>query len=357
MGCHPGEQLRPTGMDAQTHSPLFRLPPEIRAEILRLVIYGGADSQHVAHFEGGGGGDSARGYFVRVPCRPVPDADVSYRNPVEWYSLNNSAWRGGHLACYNALRSRQATAQGRDKAHGTAHGSGGIDIDRERDKSNGNRVADEPLPSPIPLLLSCRRLHDETADVLYASLSFVGLKPLRRFLRDMGGDRGGAGSGRRAGAHKRRTTPSAHLQRVRVVDVQWEGIMRCAHATAAPAHNPDFADWGPACERLVAALPRLRRLRTRVLVCARTSPRVAELFTRPLLRAVEGRTGTSGDGDAAIEAVAEVVRNCWDPHSDPAKKRVVAVTLGGCEVPIRVCHVSPQSIGWPGDHVLRRLYW
>ena len=337
-------------MGAQTQSPLFRLPPEIRAEILRLVVYDGAASQHVAHFEGSGG---ARG-FVRAPCRPVPDADISYRNPVEWYSLNNSAWRGGHLACYSALRSRRATARKAEGDDGLGSGQAG-----DRDKDRGHRVIGEPLASPVPLLLACRRLHDEAADVLYESLSFIGLKPLRRFLRDIGGDGGKGRDGRRRA--------NSYLARVRTVDVQWEGIMRCSYPTAAPATNPDFADWAPTCERLVASLPRLRRLRARVIVCARTSPRVAELFTRPLLQAVEKRNrdkaaranGGGGygddDGDSAVEAAAEVVRNCWDPHSDPAKKRVVAVTLDGCEVPIRVCHVSPQNMRLPADRVWGRL--
>ena len=338
-------------MDPQTQSPFFRLPAEIRAQILELVVYDGAASQHVVHFEAGGGRGPGpgQGYFVRLPCRPVPDRDLAYRNAVEWFSLHRSSWRGGHLACWRALQSWRPQGRGRD-----GDDDAGVAVKRKEHRGETGAGASDRLVSPLPLLLACRRLHDEAADVLYASLVFVGLKPLRRFLRATGGGPRDRGAGAPSSSGGR------YLGRVRAVEVQWEGVMR-SHPTAATASNLDFGDWGPTCERLTAALPGLRHLRARVIVCDRTSARVAELFTRPLLRAVERarerrreEAGGEGGGEVEIEVVAEVIRNCWDPHSDPAKKRVAAVTLGGSEVPIRICSVVPHNIGWPRDHISDR---
>ncbi|RYP10289.1 hypothetical protein DL764_000781 [Monosporascus ibericus] len=275
-GENPGEKSE---ADAQRQSLFFQLPSEIRLQILALLVYEGAASQHIVHFEGERG-------FVRLPCRPMPDADVRFRNALEWFSLNNSPWRGGHLRCCRALPGRRGQ----------------------------RRNTIDPLSSPLPLLLTCRRLHEETADVLYASLNFVGLKPLRRFLRQ---------------------TRAEHLERVRKVDIQWEGIVR-----SLPTFNLDFEDWAPTCERL-AKLRGLRTLRVKIFVCSRTNGRLAELFLRPLLAVKES------------EVVSDVVRNCWDHHPNSQKKTVARVVLGDYEVPIRVCNVSLQD-RWPGDHVLEQ---
>ncbi|RYO79043.1 hypothetical protein DL766_009477 [Monosporascus sp. MC13-8B] len=275
-GENPGEKPE---ADAQRQSLFFQLPSEIRLQILALLVYEGAASQHIVHFEGERG-------FMRLPCRPAPDADVKFRNALEWFSLNNSPWRGGHLRCCRALSGR-----------------------RGQRRNTGDR-----LSSPLPLLLACRRLHEETADVLYASLSFVGLKPLRRFLRQ---------------------TRAEHLERVRTVNMQWEGVVR-----SLPTFNLDFEDWAPTCERL-AKLSGLRMLRVKIFVCSRTNGRLAELFLRPL-QAVK-----------VAEVVSEVVRNCWDYHPNSQKKTVTSIVLGDYEVPIRVCNVSLQD-RWPGDHVLEQ---
>lgn len=341
-------------MDPQTQSPFFRLPAEIRAQILELVVYDGAASQHVVHFEAGGGRGPGQGYFVRLPCRPVPDRDLAYRNAVEWFSLHSSSWRGGHLACRRAMQRWRPRGGGRDDDDDDA--ADAAVKRKEHRRETGAGATSDRLASPLPLLLACRRLHDEVADVLYASLVFVGLKPLRRFLRAAGGDPRDRSRGAPSSS-----SGGGYLARVRAVEVQWEAVMRSHPTTAARANNLDFGDWGPTCERLTAALPGLRHLRAKIIVCDRTSARVAELFTRPLLRAVERErenrkrkrevAGGEGAGEVEIEVVAEVIRNCWDPHSDPAKKRVAAVTLGGSEVPIRICSVDPRNIGWPRDHI------
>ncbi len=267
----PSNQLN---IDAQTKSLLFQLPSEIRNQILTLFVYEGAASQHVVHFEGKRG-------FVRLPCRAIQDEDISFRNQLEWYCLSKSPWRDGHLNCYRALHSQHSHT-----------------VDR--------------LSSPLSLLLTCRRMHGETADVLYKDLSFVGLKPLRRFLR-------------------RRKVE--YLERIRTISIQWEGIVRSLGTL-----NLDFEDWAPTCDR-IAKLPCLRFLRVKIFVCDRTSSRSAELFLRPLQAMKD------------IRVVAEVVRNCWDYHPSHQPKITTAIKLGEYEIPVRVCGISLQN-RWRVDHVV-----
>jgi hypothetical protein len=143
-------------------------------------------------------------------------------------------------------------------------------------------------------------MHEEVADVLYRSLTFIGMKPLRRFLRDR---------------------QESYLRRVHTIHVQWEGIVR-----SLPAFNLDFEDWPTTCARL-AELHGLRYLAIRIFVCNRTSARLADLFLRPLKVVQE------------VNVEASVVRNCWDGHPKQQQKRVAEVLLGEFKVPIRVCEV------------------
>ncbi|KAH7026490.1 uncharacterized protein B0I36DRAFT_352339 [Microdochium trichocladiopsis] len=218
--------------DNQLQSLFFAvLPPEIRTAILSMLLYEGSPTQHIAHFY-----DGSTRYadgFVRSRCVQQPD---SFKHVAEHRNMVKSPWRDGHWHCGRlstrhstwrrlkrrlAAKSAAAAAvlypspstcppprQSVSLSSGTwsfsplptegseapAGSSGGaphaLQFMTAAAANAGPDGPDYPgaenaLCSPVPLLLSCRRLHDETADVLYASMTFIGLKPVRYFFREI----------------------------------------------------------------------------------------------------------------------------------------------------------------------------
>ncbi|KAH9886575.1 hypothetical protein F4778DRAFT_472682 [Xylariomycetidae sp. FL2044] len=143
-------------MDEQRNSPLFSLPVEIRDLIYRAVLLDGGESQHVK-IPAEAYGQELAPKCVRIPCISVPDSDYLYtfEDDSEFrYRLwgCQTLWRHGHLACAHALRAELQS-----------------------------KPAQNPLPSPVPLFRTCRRVYAEACPLFYR-LHIVSLKELVHFL-------------------------------------------------------------------------------------------------------------------------------------------------------------------------------
>ncbi|KAJ1333874.1 hypothetical protein MN608_03871 [Microdochium nivale] len=345
----------------QLQSPFFALlPSEIRIQILSTLLFHsheggvGITSQHIVHYHEAGGHLDG---FVRVPCRrsPLPSPGDSTgwlqsRHVSEQRNMSRSPWRDGHERCADILqrqmlvrRERHRAAEaaaavltlvspiaaapmssqtwsfsplfsaegdsrpgrfcGRNKDAGPAHVALSSALAKARlgGRLEEHAAAEEDtLQSPMALLLTCHRLHDETAEILYSSMTFMGLKPLRRFLRQV--------------------TSHDYLDHIRHITLQWDATVRL---TPVLAH--EFDDWGPTCQRL-ARLRGLATLDVKVFACQRTPTQTRDALLSPLdlVR-------------ANARVTAQVVGDCRDPHID---KEFVVIRIGEDQIPIRVCRAS-----------------
>lgn len=339
--------------DDQLASPFFtKLPPEIRAAILKMLIYDGSLTQHIAHFHGGGKKPSD--CFVRSRCTPQqPDTS---RHTAEAINLRKSPWRDGHWQCWHesarqSERRRrkhreseedndaasagtvvEAPAQSRSRqsvpltsqtwsfsfppiyaSEGAADDDGGTDLDSVSTVSIADEVVaesqadtqvsqntDSDLSSPLPLLLSCRRMHEEAADVLYTTMFFAGIKSLRYFFR--------------------KVTSRSYLDRIRHITLQWDAIVRQPDMTLA---GHDLRYWDPACHQL-AKLTELLTFDVKIFMCDKTPTWSRDLILRSI---------SLVQGNARVNT--SIVRDCKDAHTQ--KNYISSIRFGDFEVPMFIC--------------------
>jgi len=349
--------------DDQLASPFFtRLPPEIRVAVLTMLIYDGSPTQHIAHFHGGG--KKPTDCFVRSRCTPQPD---STKHTAEAMNLRKSPWRDGHWQCWHEstrqserrrkkhreLEEEDAAAasagivagvppaQSRSRqsvpltsqtwsfslppvsaSENAADDYGETDPDSVSTVSIGDETvtetqadtqipqnADSDFTSPLPLLLTCRKMHEEAADVLYTSMFFAGIKSLRYFFR--------------------KVTSRSYLDRIRHITLQWDAIVRQPDRSLA---GHDLRDWDPACHQL-AKLTELLTFDVKIFMCDKTPTWSRDLILRSISLVQENARVTTS-----------IVKDCKNPHTQ--KNYISSIRFGDFEVPMFICIgtiVSPDN--------------
>lgn len=213
----------------QPISPFFgRLPPEIRHQIYEALLHSAGSTQHIYKSDVG---DSAA--ITQTPCLIDPDDDdVRELRYVETFSeISETACRG------DPNNYDQKVWRGRQSTDWCNHW---------QCEEGGSEDPEAPhFGAFLGPLLTCKRMHDEFADVVYSGVtfSFINTPALDRFLA---------------------TTSPRCLALVRAVHLIW-----CASTDdeeATPQLTPDGATdtvggWKSLWSRLALHAPRLNHVR------------------------------------------------------------------------------------------------